>query len=309
MNKLTKIDMNKQAKPMKIIITALLSIAFFGCGGGGSSKPDPDPLPIVEEKPTCAGTVLEAENQCITLNNRESILYQKNTENKDGIAIFLHGSPGNAKKVMGIFDAKMLAETYNLVALSPEGTTLTWGWLSSNKSSDDSNRDVDYLTELISKVKGDYNVTTDKVYIFGYSAGGFMAYKLACVIPEQITAVISLAGQFRGSLDACSTSTAVSIHHLHSTSDREVPFIGRQTGNILSVSKTIAHWQQKNGCDADFETIEHPGVTEASANTVTERYKNCDKTVALSKMTAVAHESNYLANKLLEIYGYLLADD
>lgn len=300
------LKMTKKSTLMNIFIATLLSFLLLACGGDSTSPPPP---PESNAPPECAGGALGDDYTCITLNNRDSILYQPNEQENEGIAIFLHGSPGYAEKVMGIFDAKMIAEKYNLITLSPEGTTSTWGWLSKNSSQESGNKDIEYIEELLIKIRGDYNVTSNKLYIFGYSAGGFMAYKLACNMPEQITAIISLAGQYRGDLDACTNSTPVNLHHFHSKTDKEVPFRGRSFSSILSVEETIAHWQQKNGCDVDFDTIEHPGVTSTSSGTVTERYQDCDKSVVLSKMTSVAHESNYLPDRLLEIYGYLFTVD
>jgi len=290
-----------------ILISILLSVTLSGCGGSGGGGSESTQSSI-EEIIKCAGLTLDAGYECVTLNNRESILYQPTEQEIEGIAIFLHGSPGNAKKVMSIFDAKMLADKYNLITLSPEGNDSTWGWLSSNNSQG-SDLDLEYLDELLIKIRGEYSVSSDKLFIFGYSAGGFMGYKLACYMPEQITAMISVAGQYRGDLDYCTNSTPANIHHFHSTTDTEVPFDGRSEYYILSVNETIAHWQEKNGCDSQFDTIEQPGVSSTSSGTITERYQNCDKTVVLSKMTDVPHESLYLADKLLEIYGYLLEDN
>lgn len=283
----------------------MMNILLSGCGGGGekSTVGKEQTQQLVQ----CAGKILLTGNECLTVSNKEVIMYKPNNQTFDGIALFLHGAPGNARKVMGIFDAKMIADKYNLIALGPHGQRTTWGWLS-NHNETGSNSDIDYLSELLTKVKGDYGITSDKLYVFGYSAGGFMAYKIACVLPEQVSAIVSLAGQFRGDLDYCSTSTSVNIHHFHSETDKEVPFNGRTEGNILSVEDTIEHWRQKNGCDETFEAFVHEGVTESSAGTITEFYNNCDKTLALSKMENVAHESNYLSEKLHDIYGYLLKE-
>ncbi|GAA6171318.1 hypothetical protein NBRC116592_09880 [Colwellia sp. KU-HH00111] len=285
---------NKNIKTVwiSIITTILLS----ACGGGNEA-----------EENRCAGRALATGNECITLSDREVIVHKPSSQTIDGIALFLHGAPGDARKVMNIFDAEMIADKYNLLALSPHGNKGTWGWLSNNNEAN-GNSDIDYLNQLLTKVTGDYGIISDKLYIFGYSAGGFMAYKLACVIPEKISAIVSLAGQFRGDLDICSTSTSVDIHHFHSEADQEVPFSGRTIGNILSVPDTIEHWRQKNGCDETFEAVAHEGVTQSSAGTTTEFYNNCVKTLALSKMNNVAHESSYLPEKLHDIYSYLLTE-
>lgn len=289
---------------LKNINIILLTSLLYACGGGGneSTSPKTPKEPISTVTNTCAKTQLNNDSSCIKINNRDSILYQPANQINDGIALFLHGSPGNASKVMNIFSAKEIAAQYNLIALAPEGETATWGWESVNEPGND-NVDVDYITELLTKVRGDYNVSSNKLYVFGYSAGGFMAYKLACNIPEKISGIISLSGQFRGDFSACDTSTPVRIHHFHSPSDQEVPYLGRAFGNIKGVDSTIEHWRNKNGCDVSKTNTSQGGVTTSSPSTESISYQNCVKEVTLSKMLDVPHEASYQSNILLEIYA------
>ena len=282
------------------------------CGGGSSDSSNnaggATPTPPVSNTPQCTGVSLADGNSCVTINSRESIMYSPSTS-PEGIALFLHGSPGSATKVMRLFDAKMIADTYNLVALSPQGTVATWGWSSGISSTQTNNADVNYLNELISKVQSEQNISTDKLYVFGYSAGGFMSYTLACHTPEKITGIIALAGQFRGEFDACTTSTSVNLHHFHSPTDSEVPYDGGTNGAIQSVDDTIAHWRVINGCDETFETIEQEGVTPNSSGTTTERYNNCSSSLSLSKMSGVSHEADYQPESLHSIYKHLLVNE
>ena len=279
-------------------LTTLLS----ACGGSS------DESPPATSSSKCLGAALDGKTSCLTVNERDAIMFQHDDSIKDGIALFLHGSPGSADKVMGIFDAKVIASKHNLVALSPEGLMRTWGWLSLNDTSTD-NKDIDYLTELLTKVRGDLNINSDKLYIFGYSAGGFMAYRLACEIPEQITAIVSLAGQHRGTFDGCDNAPPVKLHHLHSTSDREVPYEGRAYGDIKTVDETIEFWRIKNGCDVETTNQEQTGVTATSFKTQTAHYNNCVTSMALSEMPHVPHEANYVGGNLYQIYQYIFDNE
>lgn len=291
----------------KIVISLFLSIALTACGGdsGDDSAPSTDKLPAETSK--CLGAEIDETTSCIEVSNRKAILYKSDDKPKDGVALFLHGAPGSANKVMGIFDAKMLANEHNLVTLSPKGIENTWGWSSVNTTSTSANSDVDYINELLTKVRSEHNINSDKLYVFGYSAGGFMAYKLACAMPEQISAVVSLAGQFRGSLKACENSTPVAIHHFHSHSDQAVPYQGRNFGSIKSVEDTMELWREKNGCDIAVSSQKQIGVT-TNSSTTTLTYDNCLATVALSQMAFVPHEADYIAENLYQIYQYIFDD-
>lgn len=288
--------MNKKSM---INLTIASCSLLLGCGGSGGKKAEqPSPTPIIT---TCAGQSLELGTSCITLENREAIIYKPNNTIK-GIALFLHGAPGSPKKVSKIFNAKSISDSEQLISVSPQGINEKWGWQSVNDSANANQTDVDFILNLLTKVRTDNNIATDKVYIFGYSAGGFMAYKLACQMPEYITAIVSLAGQYRGDFSACPTSTPVLLHHFHSPQDREVPIKGREVGEIKSVAETLAHWLLINGCSETFTTEEHPKVSSASNGTETQIWQGCVKEVSFSALNNVSHEASYNAEVLKQIY-------
>lgn len=286
-------------KKTMINLSVVLCSLLLGCGGSGSKKAEqPSPTPIIT---TCAGQSLESGTSCITLENREAIVY-KPSNTIEGIAVFLHGAPGSPKKVSKIFNAKSISDSEQLISVSPQGINEKWGWESVNESANAKQADVDFIVNLLTKIRTDNNITTDKVYIFGYSAGGFMAYKLACQIPGHITAIVSLAGQYRGDFSACSTSTPVTVHHFHSPQDREVPIKGREVGEIKSVAETLAHWLLINGCSETFNTVKHPKVSSTSNGTETQTWEGCVKEVSFSALNNVPHEASYSAEVLKQIY-------
>lgn len=306
---------------MKHLALSLFSLSVLSaCGGGGGSdsaaveteQPAPTPAPAPNPAPapsvgTCGSSDMFEGQTCITVGERVAIGYAPaDSSDYQGVALFLHGTSGSPEKVDGIFGATMLADAFNLVAVTPEGDPSVYVWQSENNGVDDS-RDIGFLTELIDKVQGQYGIGNDKVYVFGYSAGGFMAYKMACQMPERLTAVVSLSGQFRGDFDNCPTATAVAVHHLHSHSDFDVPYHGRENGNIASVADTLSFWREKNGCSAETEVEAQEGVTAESSGTSTEKSLNCTESVALSKMSSVSHDADFIPEKLLATFEYLLA--
>ena len=292
---------NRESGPAhwaKILCVGAFALMLQACSGSSEES---------EETEMCGGrTMNNAEDECLSLDERESVVYKPQGQSYQGIALFLHGKPGNMQKVMRIFDAKAIADKYNLLALAPEGLNSVWAWESINKAGEDENIDLDYINKLIAKVRADNQINSDKLYVLGYSAGGFMAYKMACQMPEKITSIVSLAGQYRGDLDACTSSTGVNIHHFHNPEDKEVPYAGRANEKILSVEKSIELWRQKNGCSEEFETKQEPGVIDASSKTVSKIYQGCVNSVVLSDMDNVPHEAGYSSNVLLDIYDYLL---
>ena len=281
-------------------VALVCGVALTGCGGGGSKKK-------ASEKPIsgggaefCAQQAIPTGAGCLTLNGRDNLVYTQAQAYK-GLILTLHGAPGNMSKVAGIFDATMLRDKGYLV-ISPDGNGTAWEWNSKNDGSTDSNSDVQYLSQLIDHAYASYTFENTNTHILGYSAGGFMAYKLACQIPEKLTSVVSLAGQYRGYFDHCTTSTPVTVHHLHSPSDSDVPMAGRTEGTIASVEDTLAHWLAINGCDGTTLESNQDGVSADSEGTKTTTWQGCEKPVIFSELLAVPHEANYLSDKLFNVY-------
>lgn len=285
--------------PILILATCLVS----GCGSSGNNTAE-DPFIEPNQNDLCGAKALPEGASCLNFEGRDNLVFGATNKQYKGLILTLHGAPGYMAKVAGIFDAVMLEEKGYLV-ISPNGNGSAWQWDSNTNAniSDDSN----YIANLIDYAHANYTIEGDKARVFGYSAGGFMAYTLACQIPEKLTGLVALAGQFRGDLTTCTTTTSVAIHHLHSPSDTDVPINGRAFGNIASVENTVNHWRAINGCASQFEQTNHPAVTASSSGTVTNAWQNCASPVASSKLFSVPHESDYLADKLYLIYQQSMA--
>ncbi|GGI88267.1 hypothetical protein GCM10007978_27470 [Shewanella hanedai] len=290
------------ARDLTLSITIITATLLSGCGGSGGDGGGTTPAPVTPPTAKCAGATLDSGASCVTLDSRDAIVYKPAGEIK-GIALFLHGAPGTPKKVSSIFNAKSITADKQLLSVSPQGSNNFWGWESLNDGESTSVKDVKFIEKLFTQLRADNNISNDKVYVFGYSAGGFMAYKLACHIPEQITAIVSLAGQFRGDFTHCSTSTPVTLHHFHSPADTDVPMSGRRTGNIESVANTLTHWRDINGCDEASNTVNNSGVISTSTGTETQTWQNCNRDISFSEMDSVSHEASYDDAILRQIYS------
>ena len=290
----------------KLCLTSAILIMLSACGGGSSTSTEDNSQSSPD---VCGSHTLTSGQVCISVDNRDALAYYP-TQQPKGIAVFLHGAPGQPSKVMDIFGAKKIAEQYDFISVAPYGSNTIWGW-DSNMTAATSDISIDsvYLQNLLMHIEANEQVSALPVYVFGYSAGGFMNYRLACEMPEQLSAVISLAGQFRGDLEACTTNSTVKIHHFHSTSDTDVPYAGRELGSIESVDNTLAHWQTINGCDQTLTEVTDIGVTATSQGTTTQVYGGCEQSTRLSIFNDVDHEDSYLSDNLLNILSYLFESE
>lgn len=115
--------------------------------------------------------------------------------------------------------------------------------------------DVGYLRSLIQQITARYAIDPKRVYVFGHSNGGFMAFRLACEASQWVTAVVGLAGSMRSDPALCKPERPVSVLAIHGTDDRVVRYQGgqfsKQGATYPSADATIAHWAKVNGCQAE----------------------------------------------------------
>ena len=57
--------------------------------------------------------------------------------------------------------------------------------------------DMTFIRTLIARMKAEHSVSDKRVYVFGYSNGGHMAFRLAIEAPDEIAAVAAVAASRR----------------------------------------------------------------------------------------------------------------
>jgi polyhydroxybutyrate depolymerase len=114
--------------------------------------------------------------------------------------------------------------------------------------------DVDFLNSLLTKLLTRYPINPQRVYIYGYSAGAAMAYRLACDSTDRFAAIVSGAGQFPvHDPGRCAPTAAISILEVHSLDDAGIPFGGGTFPNNPALAfpgtiELVEYWADVNGC-------------------------------------------------------------
>jgi polyhydroxybutyrate depolymerase len=186
------------------------------------------------------------------------------------LLLVLHGYSVTGGVELAYSRLDKVIDTEGVLVLAPDGTidpdgNLFWNvdntgcLLGGSGSLPD---DTGYLIGLIDEVAAVYSVDPNRVYVFGHSNGGFMAYRLACNHADRIAAIVSLAGA--PALDEldCSPSEAVSVLQIHGDADDTVLFGG---GNDIiglpcpypGAEESAARWAAHDSCAA---TRDDPGV-------------------------------------------------
>ncbi len=135
--------------------------------------------------------------------------------------------------------------------------------------------DVGFVRALIAQVRKDNpGADATRVYATGMSNGGHLSFRLACEMPETITAIAPVAASLSLALSKrCAPANPVPVLNIVGAKDPISPAEGGQIkggrGTVLSIADTLAFWQKANGCSG--------AVNEVVEGTVTTRvFERCN---------------------------------
>ena len=280
---------------VNLLIVVLLS--FNLACGTDSNKPKPPPPPAVK-----CGT-LKANETCETLIRPDSFSAERyfilnvpdNIPSNPALFISLHGSGGRADRVADLYQFQNLVSDAGYIGAFANSIIRSDG-ISTWNAHDNSYAipqidDVQFISRLIDELVTSHNIDPDKVFVFGWSNGGFMANRLACEIPDKIAGIYTLAGHLRVPLNNCSTDGATAVSHLHPTGDPTVPFAGDAAKGYMSAGDAIGEWVNFHECDTNPETFGPFDLTsdEPAEESNSYRYSNCRANVEFTVIDGSDH--------------------
>jgi polyhydroxybutyrate depolymerase len=172
------------------------------------------------------------------------------------LLLMLHGRGGDGERISALTGFSKMADEKNFIVLYPDGLDNQWNYTRdvpgyNNMTQDDTG----FLLALLDEVSSQYSIDEKRIYVAGFSNGGFMTQRLACDAPERFAAFASVsAAGFGGMPELCQTPSPLSILLMHGTLDAVIPWQGLVRGNgfmLAPVTDTLAFWSQYVGCEKE----------------------------------------------------------
>ena len=189
------------------------------------------------------------------------------------LVVLLHGFGMNAPQIDGYFGLSQLAEDGLIALILPDGTPNPDGdrfWNATPECCKFEGQDVDdvgYLNGLVAEAR--QYASFDRLYLVGYSNGGFMSYRMACENMPGLTALVSVAGSSYIDPDDCPNPTPVSVLQIHGTADVLVPYDDDPRG-VPGAETLTRRWAERAGCDlAAAETLDPIELDHSASDTET----------------------------------------
>jgi polyhydroxybutyrate depolymerase len=179
------------------------------------------------------------------------------------LLLMLHGRGGDGERISALTSFSDMADEQNFIVLYPDGIDNQWNYVKDVPGySSMTQDDTGFLLALLDEISGQYSIDDKRVYVAGFSNGGFMTQRLACDAPERFAAFASVsAAGFGGMVELCQTPLPLSILFIHGTADGVIPWQGLVRGNsymLAPVTETLAFWASYSGCDGDITDMAIP---------------------------------------------------
>lgn len=157
------------------------------------------------------------------------------------VLIWYHGHRGNGASIhrSGGLQRDFLDQGYALLA--PNGFARPDGARSYPARDGSPRDDVAFTFEVLKAAGSRAELDMDRVFAGGFSAGGSMAWLLACEAGDRLAGMVSVAGALRRpNTTDCAGLTELPVMQIHGFADGQVPFEGR----------AIRDWHQGSVWDA-----------------------------------------------------------
>jgi polyhydroxybutyrate depolymerase len=174
--------------------------------------------------------------------------------------VLLHGYGGSGASIARHFGFATLAAQKRFIFIAPDGEPDAHNarfWAAGAACCDFGGKKPDHLGSLrkiLDAARANPKVDPARVFVVGFSNGGFMAHRLACEV-EGIRGIVSVAGAVSFDAASCKHAAEVIIQ-VHGDAD---PVVRYEGGRVLGKTSVEAHpgalagitsWAKRRGCDA-----------------------------------------------------------
>lgn len=166
-----------------------------------------------------------------------------------GALLFFHGYRSSGAEFIKNASVLEAARRGGYLLVAADGIRGTW----SHTGSPSHNRnEVAYVEGLLADLAHRFPIDQKNLWVAGFSQGGSMVWEVACYLGPRFKAFVAIAGAFWNPLPETCPSGPVNMLHIHGTTDRTVPMLGRPIGPFRQgeVMKAVAVIKTVDRCEA-----------------------------------------------------------
>ena len=205
--------------------------------------------------------------------SRDYILFVPDSydENENTPIVFnLHGGSSTAEEQLNyISDMRSLSNNEKFILVYPQASSDAngipiWNLGGVNSKATDVD-DVGYISHLIDRISEFYSVDRERIYVTGFSNGGYLSFELACKLSSKIAAFASVAGHmFIDTYNECSPTHPTPFLSINGTEDN-YDGIGEY---YLPVENSNNYWIEYNNTDLNPNVVDLEDINTSDGSTV-----------------------------------------
>jgi polyhydroxybutyrate depolymerase len=178
-----------------------------------------------------------------------------------GLIIVLHGTgiDGERMRAWTGYEFEQAADHNGFLVVYPDGYKRNWNDCRKgnfSKTKQENIDDVGFIAAIVKQFRSQYNVDSSKVFLFGYSSGGVMAFRVGMEQPALVSGIATICAAFPtpetvlGKLP----DTMPRMMMINGTDDPICPYnggplklFGRKVGVVVSAQQTARMFAAKHG--------------------------------------------------------------
>lgn len=197
------------------------------------------------------------ETPC-TIDGGEYHLRVPAGEGPHPVIIWFHGHRGNGTPIHNGGGLKQDFFDNGYVVVGPNGAISDQSVRSYPAREGGPRDDVQFTFDVLDDIAKTVPIDLDRIYASGFSAGGSMAWLLACEAGDKLAGMVSVAGALRAPNPTdCAGLVDLPVMQIHGFADAQVPFEGRALGDWHqgSVWDSLERARTANGCRTNPDEI------------------------------------------------------
>lgn len=224
-------------------------------------------------QPVNGVTTFEAE---FTVGGRSRrVLYLRPVANPTGLVpaiVVLHYAGGNSEEMANLIELGQLVRDTGVWAILPNSRGRNWAFdpVRDRSGLDD----VGLITRIIDNAVAAYPIDARRVYLTGFSSGGFMTQRYVCEHPERVAAAAYVSSTLLDSLrKVCKPALPTPIIGMHGNRDTKVSY-NKKTG-LSSAPDTALFFAKINQCLTPPLRSKLPNLANDGTTVLLDSYDRC----------------------------------
>ena len=165
--------------------------------------------------------------------------------------LILHGTLGSAQRICQETGFNEVADAAGIIAIYPDGVRRSWadgrGITPADLIGVD---DVAFIDSVFHICTNEYGLDGHRVFLVGFSSGGFLAQRLAVEFPGRFAAMAVVSALLSKWLsNRLHSGCGLPVMFVHGTADPVIPYDGegQERGAICSADESVRRWAECNG--------------------------------------------------------------